>query len=107
MQGDAGRRPYQLEHHVAVFELFKDVARLSGPWKAGEPRPAGADAPRRHGNAKRHRPFGQLLDVDAAPDELTAEVIVVVLKRLEALAVVGGNLLRVELERHYRLAVTV
>src|SRR5206468_12882982 len=81
----------------------ENVARLTGPGESGEPRPAGADAPRRNGHAEGHRALGQLLDVDAASRQLMAEVLVVILKRLEMPAVVAGNVLGIELEPHHRL----
>ena len=65
------RRAHELEDRRAVVELLEDVARLARTGKPREPRAARADAPRRHGDAKRRRSRRQRLDVEApAPQHL-------------------------------------
>ncbi len=51
----------------AVFQLLEDAARLARAGEACEARPARADAPRRHGDAKRLRFANEVFDVHAAP----------------------------------------
>src|SRR5439155_26623187 len=72
MQRDAGRRSDECTYHLAVFEFLENVAGFPWTRKAREPRPARPHAPRRHRHPECHRAFGQLLDVDAAPGQLTS-----------------------------------
>ncbi len=55
----------------AVLELLEDVARLAGAGEAREARAAGAHAPGGHGHAEGLRPLDEVLDLDAAPAQLT------------------------------------
>ena len=77
MRRDRRRRTPELLDHRAVFELLEDVARLAGHGKAREPRAARADAPARNRHREPLDARGDCFEIDAAPRQHGAEVIVV------------------------------
>ena len=98
VEGHRRRRPHEAEDRRAVVELVEDVAGLARAWKSREPRAAGSDAPRRHGDAKRCRTRRQRLDVEAAPPQHLPEVLVVLGQRGLVPAVVSRDQVVVNLE---------
>ena len=88
------RGPHEAKDRRAVVELVEDVARLARTGKSREPRPARADAPRRHGDAKRRRSCGQRVDVEAAASQHLPEVLVVLGQRRLVPAVLRRNQFR-------------
>ncbi len=100
VERDPRRHPHEAQDRLAVVELLEDVARLARAREAREARAAGAEAPRGHGHAERHRALGDALDVDAAALELPAEVRVVLLEPGRPLAVLLDHERLVDPEAH-------
>src|SRR5690349_16287787 len=77
VQRHGGRHSHQLKDGRAIVELLVNVARLARAGKTCEARPARADAPRRHGDAKGLRASDERFDVYVAASQLAREMLVI------------------------------
>src|SRR5207245_9317848 len=91
VQGDGGRRPHELEEGAGVLELLEDVARLAGTREAREARAARAQSPGGDGHPEALGALHEVLDLDPAPAQHAAEVLVVLVQPGLALAVLLGD----------------